>query len=83
MNGMWFGMSPRPCVKKKWITCLNVIIILGSIDDILGVGVYDNLTSTRNVDLILDKIIIRAPKVTGKWLQPQSFGFANHNLILR
>ena len=39
--------------------CLYMTTVLGSIIDILGEGdLYDNLMSTINVDVILNKIFI-------------------------
>ena len=83
----WYvGVAPRTnfektCLKESELHAQNMIIILGSIVNIMG-DLYDHLMSMRIFTLMMNKIFIGAPKVMRKkWLQPR-LEFANHLALI-
>ena len=66
------------CLKEVGLHAQSMLIILGSIVNMIRGDLYDRLLSTRITTLITNKIFIWALQIWGKWLQAQ-FGFANHH----
>ena len=77
MNGYW----KDSCFIEIGLHARNMYTILGSIVNIFGVDLYDHLMSTRIFTLIINKILIGAPKNMRNGLQPH-FGFANYLLLI-
>ena len=46
------------CLKEIRLLAQNIITILGSIANIIGGDLYDHLTNTRILTLVIDKILI-------------------------
>ena len=53
-------------LKYIWLRAQNMLIILGSIVNVIGTTYIINVTSMRSFNLTKDKIIIRAPKIMRK-----------------